>query len=269
MRAWTPSSKILPESAWINPERIFMRVLLPAPFSPSTPWIVPEGMTRRISSLASTSPKCLWIPSSSIFMGIRKRGEAHAPPPVNRTTGLLGDALALHALKQLGQVPDLKIRPHLAIRKIGRAVLEIQRAGPEVQAAGQAEDEVLQRDEVLLSQGGARRETDGRGIRVVDIGPIRAVPEEARREAPLGGATDRLEISRPPVEVGDAEADRLGFVTGADVVVGGRPPGFVRRAAPGGVDQRLRGGDAGDYDVVAAVEELIGPLRRGGGEARG
>ena len=43
MATTLPSSTISPLSAGWKPDRIFMRVLLPAPFSPRMPWMVPGG----------------------------------------------------------------------------------------------------------------------------------------------------------------------------------------------------------------------------------
>ncbi len=45
----------------MKPERIFMSVLFPAPFSPRIPWMEEEGTSREIPAFAWTWPKVLWM----------------------------------------------------------------------------------------------------------------------------------------------------------------------------------------------------------------
>ena len=49
-----PSSRIWPASGRASPYRMFMSVVLPAPFSPSRAWISPGRTSRSIESLATT-----------------------------------------------------------------------------------------------------------------------------------------------------------------------------------------------------------------------
>ena len=60
-----PSMRISPSSGRCIPYRIFMRVDLPAPFSPTIAWIVPRETLRKMSWLATTPGKRLVIPRSS------------------------------------------------------------------------------------------------------------------------------------------------------------------------------------------------------------
>src|SRR5438046_3966146 len=62
-----PSRRIRPSSGWYRPYRMFMSVVLPAPFSPSSAWISPSSTTRSTWSLATTPRNRLVIPSSSSF----------------------------------------------------------------------------------------------------------------------------------------------------------------------------------------------------------
>src|SRR5690606_5370338 len=55
----------LPSSGWYRPNRIFMRVLLPAPFSPSSAWISPARTSKFTLLLASTPGKRLVMPRIS------------------------------------------------------------------------------------------------------------------------------------------------------------------------------------------------------------
>src|SRR5580692_2525231 len=57
VRSWTgfPSKRISPESAWYAPARIFMSVLLPAPFSPMKACTSP-GQTRSPTLLRTRTP---------------------------------------------------------------------------------------------------------------------------------------------------------------------------------------------------------------------
>ena len=48
--------KILPSVFRMYPARIFIRVLLPAPFSPRMPWIVPGATVSEMPLLARTGP---------------------------------------------------------------------------------------------------------------------------------------------------------------------------------------------------------------------
>src|SRR5699024_394792 len=56
-----------PPSGRYSPYRTFIRVDLPAPFSPSREWISPGSTTRSMASLATKAPKVFVIPRSSSF----------------------------------------------------------------------------------------------------------------------------------------------------------------------------------------------------------
>ena len=60
-----PSMRILPSSGRYRPNRVFISVDFPAPFSPSRQWISPGSMTRSIESFAVKVPNRLVIPCSS------------------------------------------------------------------------------------------------------------------------------------------------------------------------------------------------------------
>ncbi len=62
-----PSTTISPASGTYRPYRVFIRVDLPAPFSPSSAWISPGSKVRSIASLATSGPNRLVIPRSSSF----------------------------------------------------------------------------------------------------------------------------------------------------------------------------------------------------------
>src|SRR5918995_2627370 len=64
---WTtsPRSTISPSSGVWTPERIFIRVLLPAPFSPTSPWISPGSSSKSTPSRAVAPPKRLVTPRSA------------------------------------------------------------------------------------------------------------------------------------------------------------------------------------------------------------
>ena len=75
-----PSRTISPESAEWNPDSTFMRVDLPAPFSPRSPCRVPVSTVSVIPSLARTGPKCLWMSRSSRLIAVQAR---EIPPPLS------------------------------------------------------------------------------------------------------------------------------------------------------------------------------------------
>ncbi len=56
-----PSRTICPSKSVIAPARIFMSVLLPAPFSPQSEWTSPARARKVTPSRAWTPPKCLVI----------------------------------------------------------------------------------------------------------------------------------------------------------------------------------------------------------------
>src|SRR5579863_10007555 len=64
-RAFLPSSRISPSSGCSSPYSTFIRVDLPAPFSPSRACTWPGATERSIRSLATSGPKRLVMPFSS------------------------------------------------------------------------------------------------------------------------------------------------------------------------------------------------------------
>src|SRR5208282_1167551 len=61
-----PRSRISPASGVWRPNRMLIRVVLPAPFSPITPWISPRSAERSTRSFATSPPTRLTIPTASI-----------------------------------------------------------------------------------------------------------------------------------------------------------------------------------------------------------
>ena len=80
-----PSSRIWPVSGGNRPEAIFMRVDLPAPFSPMNAWTSPATRSNRAPSSASTPGNRLEMSSSSSSKGRGlsdvEPGQGHQPPP--------------------------------------------------------------------------------------------------------------------------------------------------------------------------------------------
>src|SRR5208283_4344200 len=98
------------------------------------------------------------------------------PSETTQSSELLGDALAYHAGKKLRQVPDLLIGSRLAALQVHGAVLQAQRALPEIQALGELGGELVHSSRGRLGQCSALVESDCRRVRIVDVRPIRAVP---------------------------------------------------------------------------------------------
>ena len=79
----SPSMRISPESGLYSPDRMFMRVVLPAPFSPSMPRTSPLSAAIEILSLARTPGNCLVISRSSSRIRFASTwSEGCRPPPV-------------------------------------------------------------------------------------------------------------------------------------------------------------------------------------------
>src|SRR5438552_14161481 len=72
---------------------MFMRVDLPAPFSPSRAWISPGSTTRSMWSLATRSPKRLVMPRSSSLRATSWWGWAARPPTRGGRPGQSGSGL--------------------------------------------------------------------------------------------------------------------------------------------------------------------------------
>ncbi len=60
-----PPIRISPSSGRSSPYSWFIRVLLPAPFSPSSAWISPRRRSRSMWSFATSAPNRLVMPRSS------------------------------------------------------------------------------------------------------------------------------------------------------------------------------------------------------------
>src|SRR5919199_5823432 len=65
-----PLTRTVPESGESTPERTFIMVLLPAPFSPTSPCTSPILAANEAPSSAFTAPKDLEIPAPSIAGGV-------------------------------------------------------------------------------------------------------------------------------------------------------------------------------------------------------
>src|SRR5437764_12612536 len=63
---------------------MFIRVDLPAPFSPSRAWISPGSTARSIRSLATRSPKRLVMPCSSSLRASSRGAPRRGPPAGSR-----------------------------------------------------------------------------------------------------------------------------------------------------------------------------------------
>src|SRR4051794_3818626 len=71
---WTgfPKSSTSPRSARYTPARTFIRLVLPAPFSPSSAWISPRSTSSEAPAIATTSPKRFSILRSATAGGFTK-----------------------------------------------------------------------------------------------------------------------------------------------------------------------------------------------------
>ncbi len=72
-----PSQSSSPASACTAPAMIFIRVDLPAPFSPSTAWISPGATDSDTASLALTPGYCLLMRRSSRRGGVMGTGRSY------------------------------------------------------------------------------------------------------------------------------------------------------------------------------------------------
>src|SRR5208337_937064 len=104
-----PRSRISPASGAMRPNRMLIRVVLPAPFSPITPWISPRSAERSTRSLAASPPKRLTIPTASISGTAFLFRRVHRVGDLDRT---VDDVIAqrLHLGDDVGIVDDRAFR---------------------------------------------------------------------------------------------------------------------------------------------------------------
>src|SRR5438093_1526414 len=84
---------MLPASGWSAPLRIFIKVLLPAPFSPMTAWTSPRATSRETLLRARVAPKLLSTPVT------RSRGTAIISDMVQRRVEQLFDFRRIHVFR--------------------------------------------------------------------------------------------------------------------------------------------------------------------------
>lgn len=75
----SPSTAMVPSSGFCMPYRIFIRVDLPAPFSPTRAWTVPRRTVMSMSWLATTPGNRLVMPRSSTAWGLLDALMTHSP----------------------------------------------------------------------------------------------------------------------------------------------------------------------------------------------
>src|SRR3954468_22847993 len=253
-----PSSRIVPSSGWCMPYSVFIRVDLPAPFSPTTACTSPRPTVRLTSEFATTPGKRLVIPLSSI---------TGAPAGASASSGRwVETVLMVRILTQSAQGPRDGApgpAPWLLLRSSGRSggrrdlqaavldlLLVLLQLGldvvDEATAGGVADTAVLEGEGLLRGLAGVLELLDGAVDGRVDLLDHRG--QDVRLE---GGVADGV------VLVGvDADGPLLGVDGGGEAA--------VERAAGRGVDDvrtvlvhRLRG-DLGAVDVAEAGAAVAG-----------
>src|SRR5699024_8341575 len=194
-----PSMTMSPPSGRYSPYRTFIRVDLPAPFSPSSEWISPGSTTRSMASLATKVPKVFVIPRSSSFTAVASVGAGRAAGPARfgtwcavparrqgprtgqRGSGALrgglrlddhvaADDLLLEGLQLLGELRGDLVLEVVVRGQAHAAVLERAHVRGAVELAlGGAGDDVLDAHGHLLHDGG---EDDGLRLGVGGVGLV-------------------------------------------------------------------------------------------------
>ena len=165
-----------PSSARYSPYRTFIRVDLPAPFSPRRQWISPGSTTRSMWSLATRLPNRLVIPRSSSFMlQILVSGRARARG--GTTNGEAGRPASPSALRVLAREVGLD-----GDRSVDDAGLRSCRARP----AGRARPSTRSRGTAPApTPSFSSVPTNGDGVEFARAGG-RARPPGHRRRSPCG-----------------------------------------------------------------------------------
>src|SRR5918994_331904 len=160
----TPSMVIMPSSGCSSPYRTFIRVDLPAPFSPSRQWISPGTMSRSMASLATSDPNRLVIPRRQRPVPASAAGDvprAISVPKLSLRLGLGLDLdLAADDVRLQGVELGLELGGHLAVELVERretGALVLQRADVRLlreAAVLGCRDGVLHRDVQTLVDAG-------------------------------------------------------------------------------------------------------------------
>src|SRR4051812_6073342 len=95
IRTSSPAMRIVPESGWYIPDRMFINVVLPAPFSPRTAWISPGQRSSEMRLLAKTGPNRL-VMSRISTMG--RRSECRICSATRRAVSELSACFAICAI---------------------------------------------------------------------------------------------------------------------------------------------------------------------------
>src|SRR4051794_13685149 len=230
-RTGSPSTRISPSSGWYRPYRTFIRVDLPAPFSPSSAWISPGATTRSTESFAVSAPKRLVIPRSSRC--------TVGPPDAGRAGGWSAAA------------------PHLPTPAVERSARRLRRRGDRNRAV---DDVLLRLVELALQIRGDL------AVELVEVGQAGAVVVQradvgAGREGPARRLLE-VRLHRAGQVLGHA-GDEVLAVLGRRLAAVGVHPDDVGLAARG-----LRGragaepGAAGhrEDDVRALLDERLADL---------
>src|SRR5579884_290856 len=259
-----PPSQMLPSSGWYRPARMFISVVLPAPFSPRSACTSPGRASNETPWSATVSGKALRMSWRYTSTGIAPRrpvlalGSPGGRPrgqhrPGSRAVGsrgpddLLG-RLPLHALYQPVEGEDLLERHRVPGRHPHLPRLVTQGACEDLQPAA------LDRPLLL----GYLRPDGGRHCRVERPEPHDAVPEVPvvvlrGPRVRLGGLDDLLH-ERPPRPRGAGQV-RL---RGEALHVGLRSDPPLARL--GGGEQRARGILVLGDDIGAGIQEALGRL---------
>ena len=193
-------------------------------------------------SLARTGPKCLWMsrssrrhraPDASTVGGSWQPNgpSVSRPSPSGRVARRL--AGALDALEQLRRVPDLRVGRGLALGEVRRAVLVVERAGPQVdRAVGQAGDELVEQS-LRPPRSGPGPSTQPTAVVSGLLMSAQSGPShwKVASNVPSITALRDLQVRRPPIEVRHAQADIRGPRRRRRRSHRGRPTRPRRRAA--------------------------------------
>src|SRR5829696_5300323 len=190
----TPSMVIVPSSGGSSPYRTFIRVDLPAPFSPSRQWISPGTTSRSMASFAISDPNRLVIPRRRRPVSASAAGDVPGAISVSTLSLRLGLGLDLDLAADdvglQGVQLGLELRRDLAVEVVERreaGTLVLQRADVRLVA----EAAVLGRGDGVLDRDVQALVDAGDDVRTVGLGADAAVgvdPDRAHLAAAgLGG----------------------------------------------------------------------------------
>src|SRR5580692_5312022 len=252
------SMRISPSSGCISPYSTFIRVVLPAPFSPSNALISPGWTTRSMWSLATRLPNRLVIPRSSSFTGslrVNRLVSAHGLAGALTSSFDRYSALDPWSDRALGRRLDLPALDVL-LQRVDLSLHRGRHRGREVVVRGQHGAAVGEGADVGAALEGAVRRREHRGLDSFGDA-LRHAGQHVL--AVLRGADAAVGVHPLHRHVLAGRVGGLDGLRGTQADAAGHREDDVRTLADVGVRQRLARAGVGEVADEGALLGLLVP----------